>query len=266
MREKFVSLKEFSWVNSQKKGFAIVLVLILLFITTVAWGFSWSQRFVASMDAKNASLVLKTAADIPHSENLIVAAVQRVPSYDLYLRSYAQLKLLELQSVLQQSGSAQLSTSSAVILNQAALAATEATRLNQNDYRNVLLLGSIYETAGLLGVSGAGDRAVSAYQEVQRQNPTSPLPAYLTGRLFALARDSARAKAFVQQALTLKPDFAEANTLLGQIQNIPSPVSGTETTPAVQTTSSPAQKTPATKATSTKSVKSGTLGTTTKAQ
>lgn len=251
IREKIVGLREFSWINSPKKGFALVLALILVFIASVAWGFTWSQRFAASIDERNVSLVLKTPSDIGAAENYAGKAIQRVPSNDTYLRNFAQLKLLELQFALQQSGKAELSTSSAAILNQAALASREAMRVNPSDYRNVLLVGSVYETAGLLGVPGAGDTAVAAYQEVQRLSPTNPLPAYLTGRLFALARDSARAKAFVERALTLKPDFQEANTLLGQIQNIPNQSLNNSATPAVQTTSSPAAK--GEKATSTKS-------------
>ncbi|MES3005974.1 MAG: hypothetical protein V4664_03445 [Patescibacteria group bacterium] len=239
IRENVIKIKEYSWISSQKKGFVSVLILILLLICTVAWAFGWTQRFVAAIEISKAGVVLTTPENIAESEALIASAIQRAPSHDPYLRSYAQAKLIELQLVLKQSGKNELDEKTKPIITQAVYAAETAAQQNPTDYHNYIFLGQVYQTAGLLGVEKAGDAALNAYKQAYALIPSSPLPAYLAGYLYALAKDSASAKAALQQSLQLKPDFQEAYALYSELEKA-NPSAQSSASKDIQTSSSPA--------------------------
>jgi hypothetical protein len=242
VREKTIKVKEYTWIGSQKKGFVAVFLLIILLIAVIAWGFAWTQRLVASYEMKKAAVALKAAENIPESGALITSAIQRAPSVDAYWRSFSQLKLIELQAEFEKAGNNELGTSTQIILQQALLAAQTAAQQNPTDYHNFIFLGQVYQTAGLLGAEKAGDAALQSYQAAAAYIPSSPLPAYLAGYLFALAKDPENAKAALQQSLELKPDFQEAYTLYNQLQPANAGARSTESDD-VQTSSSPAKTT-----------------------
>ncbi len=240
IREKAVRVKEYTWKTSQKKGFVAVLALILVLIGTIAWGFEWSQRYVASMEIKKASSVLKGEENIPEAEALVATAIKRSPTNESYLRTFSQLKLIELQADFKKTGKNELTEKNRPILEQAIGTAEAAVRQNPTDYQNFIFLGQVYQTAGLLGIEKAGDAALSAYQQAHNLIPSSPLPAYLAGYLYTLAKDSANAKTVLEQALQLKPDFEEAYNLYAELQKA-NPSVQTSSSKDIQTTSSPAK-------------------------
>ncbi len=253
LREQILSTIEYSWTQSQKKGFVAIFALILLFIGGVVGAFRWSQYFVASMDVTKANTTLRSADDIAPAEALVASAITRVPQYDAYLRFYSQLKILELQVSIQKGGKMELNATTQPILGQAIFATEEAVRQNPTDYHNLIQLGQIYQTAGVLGVQTAagaptaGDAALRAYNQAALLIPGSPLPSYLIAQLFTLAQNPTQAKIELQKALQIKPDFQEAQTLFTQLEaKTTTPLKTTSAN--VQTTSSPAAKsTPTTK-------------------
>jgi hypothetical protein len=112
------------------------------------------------------------------------------------------------------------------------------------DYKDWLQLGKAYETATFLGATSTATLAVQSYLEAEKLNPTSPVPPFLIGRMYALARGFDVATQKVEQAITLKPNYTEATALLKSIHDAelkgqyippgdlaPAPaISGTETT------------------------------------
>lgn len=218
IREKNITLIEVNWTNHHKKGTFAVIVLIVLFVGVVAWAFVWSQRYIASIEVRKASLLLKGPENVLKAQTLVLSALNRAPQSD-YFKAFSQLKLIELQILFQKNGDNKLTDDAKNILAQAISAAEEARRINPTDYHNLIFLGQTYQTAGVLGIEGAGDASLATYKEAASYIPTSPIPMYFAANLFYLAKDLKSAQTLLEQALKLKPDFEEARTLYEQLKN-----------------------------------------------
>lgn len=218
--EKIITMSTFSWTSSQRKGFISVLVLILLVIASIAWAFAWTQKVVASTYATRAVQVLNTSGDVAQAETLMIKALKYDLS-DVYLQTFAQMKLYELRKVFDKNGKAELTQDNAAIFNDALSAMNVAARNeNPTNYQNWILLGSMYESAGLLGVKEAPMLAKQSYEEAARLNPTSPLPSLLLARLYVYAQNSEQAQTLLQQALDKKANFQEAYDLYTQLEQL----------------------------------------------
>lgn len=251
IREEIVTSRTLSWISHQKKGFVAVFIALLLIIGSLALAFTWTRHFVAAVHVTSA-LQAVAANDISKAETEMAAALQKDMS-DSYLRTFAQVRLYQLRQQFETAKKAELTKDNAGYLNDALLAAREAALVvNPTNYQNWLLLGSIYESAGLLGVDGAGALAKQSYEQVRVLNPTSPLPDLLIARLYAYAQDPQNAKAQIEQALQKKTDFNEAYSLLQQIQSLKS---GTPAPVKTEVSTSTATSTAATSSAPTKSAK-----------
>ncbi|MEN9649683.1 MAG: hypothetical protein RL094_650 [Candidatus Parcubacteria bacterium] len=250
-RENILTTSEFSWISNQKKGFVAVLFSIIIMIAAIAVAFTWTRHFAASLNM-NKAIQSANGGDIPTAEKYLAMALQKDLN-DAYLRSFSQFRLLQLRQVFEQSKKAELTEKNATFLNDALLASREAALVvNPSNYQNWILLGSIYESAGLLGVDGSGILAKQAYEQAKVLNPTSPLPDLLIARLFAYAQDAKGATDQLQQALLKKADFSEALSLLSQIQSLKPGTAGPVTTPKATSTASSTSSANSTSSTSTK--------------
>lgn len=204
-----------SFFEDHRKSFFFMLFLIILLILSMAIGFKYIQRFV-SVSYFTKSLAATTIED---AETHINKAL-RLHSNDLYLRTYSQIYLLKLNSTASK-GATNLSDADKAglqaSLDQAIRGAELATNYNSKNYLNFQALGSVFETAGLIGVEGGFEKALEAYKKSSDLNPANPrLKLVLSGVSNALEKRN-DAKEYANLALTLKPDYIEALVALSQI-------------------------------------------------
>ncbi|MFA6256775.1 MAG: hypothetical protein WCT29_00485 [Candidatus Paceibacterota bacterium] len=190
------------FLNDHRKSFFSILALILVVIASIAGTFRYFERF-ASVPVFRRALM---ATELPVAETAIKKAIS-MNYNDLYLRSYAQVYFAKFNSILGSKSSltdkekADLETA----LQQAIGAAREAVDYNPGEYQNYRLLGSIYETAGLVGYPGAYAQAVATYQTASELNPFNPI--LKLGQSRASLADGKREDAikYAEEALTLAP-------------------------------------------------------------
>ncbi len=203
-----------SFLDNHKKSFFSILALIILVISFIAISFKYVERFISvSYFGKTLAATEESTAEI-----LINKAVS-LYSNDLYLRTYAQVYLVKLNSLATKGGAlsdkdkVDLQTS----LNQAVNGAQMAVAYNPQNYLNFESLGLVYQTAGSLGVKNAYTEAFTAYQTASALNPLNP------GLKLAMANASffdgkiKEAKDYAKGALELKPDYIDALLTLSQI-------------------------------------------------
>ena len=111
--------------------------------------------------------------------------------------------------------------------------AQRAIRIEPNNYQNWVLIGDIYARLASIGVEGAYDSAVTAYEEAMTRNPKSPSPLASLARLALAEGNLVEAKEFANEALTLKSNYTDAYFLLSQIA-----IREGNTTDAIQSTES----------------------------
>ncbi len=200
-----------------RKSFFSILLMVVLMITTAAMSFKYIERF-ASVSYFNQTL---SAQSFETAEASIRKAVSLYTN-DLYLRTYAQVYLLKLNSIvskgsdLSETDKADLKTS----FDQSIFAGTDAERYNPSNYLNLQMLGSLYQTFGGVGVTGAFDKAIESYQKASILNPNNPGIKLSIARTYMADGKNKEAKDFAKQALELKPDLIDTLITLSQIAKI----------------------------------------------
>lgn len=93
-----------------------------------------------------------------------------------------------------------------------------AISIDDANYQNWLVLAQVYGSFAGANVEGAYEQAKQNYERAFEANPTNPVPKLRLAQLAASQNDAAGTRAYLQEALALKPDFAAALYLLSQAE------------------------------------------------
>ncbi len=203
-----------SFLDNPKKSFFLTSIVVVMIIVSAGFGFKYIERFV-SIPYFMKALVSDTA---PQAEASIRKALN-LNENSLYLRTYAQIYLIKFNS-LANKGSALSDSEKADLqssLNEAIGGAQLAVSSDKLNYLNFQSLGSVYGTAGLLGVSDVYGKAIEAYTAASSLNPLNPELKLSIARVYLADKKTVQAKDFVNQALALKPDYIDGVIVLSQI-------------------------------------------------
>ncbi|MCC7160222.1 hypothetical protein IT399_00615 [Candidatus Nomurabacteria bacterium] len=203
-----------SFLNDHRKSFFSILTLIVVLVFSVGVSFRYIERFVSVTYFQKAVLSETEGG----AENFINKALS-LYSNDLYLRTYAQVYLIKLNTLankgseLTEAEKADLQTN----LNQAVNGSKLAVSYDPLNYLNSQLLGSLYQTVGVLGVKDAYSNALLAYQEASRLNPLNPRLKLAMASVSFADKKIKEAKDYAKEALSLKGDYIDALITLSQI-------------------------------------------------
>jgi tetratricopeptide (TPR) repeat protein len=203
-----------SFLNDHRKSFFSILTLIVVLIFSVGISFRYIERFVSIAYFEKA--VLSQTED--DAEKFINKALA-LYSNDLYLRTYAQVYLIKLNTLankgsgLSEAEKADLQTN----LNQAINGAGLAVSYDPLNFLNSQLLGSLYQTVGVFGIKDAYSKALSAFREASRLNPLNPRLKLAMASVSFADKKTKEAKNYAKEALDLKGDYIDALITLSQI-------------------------------------------------
>jgi Flp pilus assembly protein TadD len=203
-----------SFLNDHRKSFFSILVIILLVVFSVSTAFTYIERF-ASVSYFNKAI---NASTEPVAENSIITALS-LYSNDLYLRTYSQVQLVKLSTIVNKGSNLSDSdkTNIQTAFTNAVNGAQLAIQYDPQNYLNYQLLGSIYQTAGSLSGKDAYNNAIKYYQTASSLNPLNPgLKLSIAGVSF-INGDVTGAQNYANQALSLKPDYVDALVTLSQL-------------------------------------------------
>lgn len=217
--EKIIATYEYHWTAHPKKSFVTVLLLVSALIGAVSIAGVWTYSFSGAVLAEKAA-AYAYQGNLSEAEDRLISSL-RYRNSDTYLRMLTQVKLAQLKQALDAQASPELKAAAPQMLSDVlAIARQAAVAVDSSNYQNWILLGAVYESAGLLGVEGAGDYALQSYMYASELLPTSPLADLLIARLYVYAKDQTQALRFVEQALQKKPDSQDAQNLLEQIKSL----------------------------------------------
>ena len=202
------------FLDDPRKSFFYIIFLVLLMIVAVITSFKFIERFVSVSYFKKTLLVETVSV----AETSIAKAVELNPN-DLYLRTYAQVYLVKLNSQVSENRSAGEGTDADLqaTFDQAMNGARLAISYNHTNYVNFRALGIVYDSVAALGVPGAYDKAIEAYQSASTLNPFNPGLKLSIARAYFASGKTKEAKDYAEQALVLKPDYLEVLIALSQI-------------------------------------------------
>lgn len=206
------------FARNPRVGFVIVFGLTLLLLAAVVAAYVVIERYLGSVayaeavQEANAGNLDAATADINRS--LLFA-----PSAAAYQLA-ASVSIAQMQTV---ANDTELSPSQAQQQFQAALstgiqAATLATQIAPDDYRNWVALGTVYQTVVPLKIEGAYDNAKKAYDKAVALNPTNPTLPFVLAQLEIAQNNMEAAETDLTTAIGLKRDYTQAILLLSQLQ------------------------------------------------
>lgn len=206
------------FARNPRVGFMIVFGLTLLLLAAVVAAYVVVERYLSSVAYADAAQQI--------SAGNVDAATSDINRSLLFSKSDRAYQLAAAASIAQMqkiANDVSLSPSAAQQQFQAALstgiqAATLATQVAPNNYRNWVVLGNVYQAVVPLKINGAYDQAKAAYQKAIALNPTNPTLPYALAQLEIAKGNAAAAETDLSTAIGLKRDYTQAILLLSQLQ------------------------------------------------
>ncbi|MFN4181545.1 MAG: tetratricopeptide repeat protein [Candidatus Paceibacteria bacterium] len=205
---------EFNFLSDPRHSFFAILVLALMMIATAGLSFKFIERF-ASVPYFNGALLSTNAKQ---AESLLDRALS-LHENDLYFRTYTQVQLANLSLLSQKDNLSQ--EEKADIQNsfdKAVTGAVKAINSDPKNYVNHQMLGVVYTTVGRMGVEGAQEKAIEAYQAASKLNPLNPGLKLAVASEYASLGKNTEARKFAEEALGLAPNYVDALIVLSQIE------------------------------------------------
>lgn len=206
------------FARSPRIGFVLVFGLTLTLLASIASMYFVGERYLASL-SYNAATQAAQAGDLNKAQQELGRAITLAPS-DQHYRLAAVLGQNEMIQILNDDSLPQEEASQRfqAALGQSVDSALRATQLNENNYQNWITLGDVYQTVVPIGVEGAYDNAVAAYEEARALNPNSPRILLINARL-EIANDNVdTARELLNEAISMKQDYVDAIFLLSQLE------------------------------------------------
>jgi len=214
-----ISAAEISLSGKTKTGMVFMVMGIILLIGTISSAYLYSRKFLALNNYSQALSLFEKTGDIDKTGKKLTKAVG-MDKQDEYYRTLSELGLISLNKII---ANKDLPADRALALFKDNLGITiayarEAARLNPADPVNWMQLGRVYESVVALKVEKADEAALNSYAEAFKVSPLDPSPFIASARVAMQINKAGDAKKYLQSALILKPDFADALFMLAQIE------------------------------------------------
>ncbi|MBI5456149.1 tetratricopeptide repeat protein [Candidatus Kaiserbacteria bacterium] len=214
-----------------------VVVCIFAVIAVSACGISL-QALASDIQLNQSIQAYAKTGDIAASRKKIERSLSIWPSNDRAHRAAVELGILQLQALAASQDAAEQQRLEST-LSETIGHGLAAVEIDKNDYQNWLTLAILYQQLAGAGISGAYEQAKNAFAKAQEENPTNPLLAFRLAQLEAVEGNREVALKNLNDAVTMKPDFAAAYFLASQLF-----AQGSQLQEAIQSAATAAQLVP----------------------
>ena len=219
IRERVLVPAQMDLMNLPRVNFAFSLLLIVLLMGSIAWAYEFIKEVAAQEYYQKALSAANTPNNLDTVEAYLGKAITLSPQ-PAYYRTLLTLDSARMQQVASQKNVSQDSLKSQ-LQSVYAIATQNADimlRRDPNDYQSALAVAIFYNDLTNLGIQGAYENALTAYDAVEKLNPHNPAIWLLRARLEVAHKDLDKAKDDISKALALKGNYSDAIFLLSQIQ------------------------------------------------
>lgn len=204
---------EISFLNDPRKSFFSIVFLVILMTVSASALFKYIERFASVVYFQNTYY----AKDMESAQKNISKAIS-LYSNDLYFRTFSQVSLLKINSLMSNNQGDETSKSEMqTTFDNALISSQSAINYNKTNYLNFVSLGSVYSAVVPLKVEGSYEKAVSAYNSAFLLNPNNPSIKLALSEVSILAGKNKEAKAYANEVVAMKPNYVEAYIVLSQI-------------------------------------------------
>lgn len=216
---ELVGTASLSVASETVRGFATALAVIFVMVLGAVGAYVTGQKYFASILFARGVDAFANEGSANTAERYFTRAASLDNQEDEYLRSLAQTSFVRLQRVLENANGRapeDVRNDFQLALSNAIANARAATNINPVDALNWRLLGQIYE-AVIPFATGSAESAVDAYKQAVGRSPVNPALRDDLARVYIALGNYVEARASLEEALHLKPDYASAHFRLAQI-------------------------------------------------
>lgn len=204
--------------KSPRVGFAIVFLLTLLLLASVAAIYVALERYMGTLAYGEAASAL-SAGSLDKAETALSRSIEFAPSE----RAYRLAAAVGIERMRNVASNEDLTVAVAQEQFQSALTASvnagsAATRLGASDYQNWATLGGVYQSVVNLNIEGSYEEAKKAYEQALALNPSSPVLPYILAQIEIARGNGEAAEARLLESVTSKRDYIPAILLLSQLE------------------------------------------------
>ena len=208
------SVKTVPLVSNRRRGFLLMVCVIILIIVSVSGAFTMAKQYVAQSTFTKARAEATTPAEF---QQLTIEAYQQYQD-DTFLLALAQTRLIELQQMLGlQEPSEQDQQRFIEMARQAVLETEEAIKIDDSNPVGHATLADIYGVLAIAGFQDAPDRVTAKLEDAKWRDPLNPIYSMAEASLAVRLNDTGKAREKIGKALELKRNYSEALFLLSQI-------------------------------------------------
>jgi tetratricopeptide (TPR) repeat protein len=211
--------KVYVYSSIPKTGFFVVFALIILSLIACAVLYVGIMRARSAYSFERSVHAFSVLREQQLATNFMQNALQQAP-LDTYYRELSSLYIARLQNIA--ANNTENVSQEAVlefqgVLELALMAARSATAFDEGNYRNWLALAHVFKSIVPLGVQQSASSALDAYEQAKLRSPHNPAIAYAQAEVSILAKDGPGALSFLDEAISLKRNYAEAYFLKSRL-------------------------------------------------
>lgn len=207
-----------SFQETPRAGFVVTLVLTLVVLGCVSGVYSLGTRYAAEASFAQAVQVANTSTDIDKAEMLVNRAITLHPS-DTYYRLRSTIAQVRIQQLVAENKTPdEVRDRFQTLLSGAIADAQQATAIDSHDYQNWVALGTVYQSIVPLGIEGAAESALAAYDRALELRPDAPALLLAKASIARDQGDSETARTLVEKAISVRNRYTDAIFLLAQLQ------------------------------------------------
>lgn len=219
-RAGYLKVKGFSLFSVPRASFVSVLLLIVVLIGVVSFGFLFIERAVAQIYFGKAVLVANERGNMDMAESYLNKAVSVHP-FDSFYRSLSTVSITKLSNLLNDQNATAESVQAGFgpLLSSAIQNAQTATQVNPSNYQNWTSLAQVYASVvpQPFKIADAYESAKTAFEKARELNPSSPAIVLSMARLESDHENLSKAAEVAEEAVKLKTNYADGHFFLSQI-------------------------------------------------
>lgn len=204
--------------NDPRVSFSSTMILVLVIFGSLGSAYILTQKYWSIMLFQRGLHAYSQKGDLNLAEKHILSAIN-LNRDDVYYRALAELNLGKINQLLTSSNLTPEEVRESFNRHRevAVTSSLLAKNINPQNYLNWSTLALVYESLASLNFPNAYEQAVTAYATARQLNPTDPSLVFRQGRLELAKKDTAKAREYFNQALVLKPNYAQALFALAQL-------------------------------------------------
>lgn len=204
--------------KAPKVGFAVTLVLTVAFLGSIVAMFGTVERFMAETYFQRALAAGNQDGDLEQASEYVSRALT-LRQVDVYLRFTSSIAVTKTRLLLAETSDPEaIRERFQANLQDAIQNARQATERDGNDYNNWSHLGGVYAAVVPVGIEGAYESAVRAYDRALELRPNAPQIMLARATLERASGNAEESRVWVERTLEARPQFSEAIFLRAQLE------------------------------------------------